>query len=190
MASSKQKDLLIHKPSQVRALSSPVRQSIVNAIKRLGRASIRELAAELGRAPSSLYYHMKKLEQAKLIHEVEVRETARRPEVVYALVAGRILLKAHTGSDALKRELDRLVRSHLRSMERALLKHLVGAQVDPGERAPLAQFRSQWVRIGEADRQGMQERLEELMDFMEAAAERAAPEDPVISLLITQAPME
>ncbi len=190
MPKAKQKELLIQKPQQVRALASPVRQSIVNALKRLGRASIRDIAGELGRVPATLYYHVKQLEQAKLVQEVEVRETARRPEVVYALVADRLRLKRHAGSKAWERELQRLVRSHMRSMERALLRNLIGVEQNTTGNAPLSQFRSQRARINKADRRALQTRLEELMDFLEKAAERAGPKDPVLSLLIAHAPTD
>lgn len=49
-----------------------------------GRASVRELAARLGRTRSSLHYHAGVLERAGMIKSVEVRGTGRERETVYA----------------------------------------------------------------------------------------------------------
>ena len=48
-------------PHQIRVLMAPVRMEIVEALMALGSSSARRLAEYLGRAPESLYYHLKLL---------------------------------------------------------------------------------------------------------------------------------
>lgn len=52
---------LIELPAQVRALRSPVRQEIVDALVSGGRASIADVASMIGRRPDSLYFHVRRL---------------------------------------------------------------------------------------------------------------------------------
>ena len=65
------------------AIASPVRQELLLALSE-GGASVRELAARLGRTRSSLHYHVGVLERAGMIKNVEVRGTGRERETVYA----------------------------------------------------------------------------------------------------------
>lgn len=78
---------------QMNALISPARVEIVSALEQLGQASVRELADRIGRRPSSLYYHLELLLKTELLQEVESRLSAGRPEVVYELVARRLVLR-------------------------------------------------------------------------------------------------
>lgn len=188
MAKRRPKEFIVRRSDQVRALSSPLRQSIVDALRRMGKGSIREIAQELGRVPATLYYHLRQLEDAKLVNEVEKRETARRPEAVYALVADQLRLDRQRSGPAWNREVDRLVRTHLRSIERALLRNLQLGEEHSNDLAPLAQLRVHRSRLGEADRQELQRRLLEVTDFVSEAAERAKDDDPVLSLLLAYAP--
>ena len=81
-------------PAQARALASPSRLEIVEAFGALGRASARELAAHLGRSPGAVYHHVRALEHAGVVREVARRPGPRRPEAVYAPVAGRLAVAA------------------------------------------------------------------------------------------------
>ena len=49
------------------ALISPVRQELLSALGLHGPCSVRELAAQLGRQPTALYYHLQILEKAGAI---------------------------------------------------------------------------------------------------------------------------
>jgi DNA-binding transcriptional ArsR family regulator len=70
-------------PGQIRVLSSPVRQEIVDTLASLGgRASVSELALQLGRPADGLYYHVRVLDQAGLIEE---GRSSRSGERVYRL---------------------------------------------------------------------------------------------------------
>src|SRR5215831_10287962 len=77
---------------ELRALVSPARQEIIDLLARMGDTTIAELAAGLGRPADGLYYHVRALQRAGLILEVdgrvegraELRIRAAAPELVIA----------------------------------------------------------------------------------------------------------
>lgn len=75
-------------------LRSGVRQEIVDALQASGARSIAELSTILGRAPDSLYYHIRQLLQIKILQEVEVRRSGRRDEKVFDVAAETIQLQS------------------------------------------------------------------------------------------------
>jgi hypothetical protein len=64
---------------QIKALSTPIRQDIVDTIAVLGSCSVAELANVLGRPADGLYYHVKALQHAALV-DVSVTTRRRRRE--------------------------------------------------------------------------------------------------------------
>ncbi|NMO13635.1 helix-turn-helix transcriptional regulator [Pyxidicoccus fallax] len=58
--------------AQIRLLSSPVRQELVDTLAALGgEASVADLAEQLGRPADGLYYHLRVLHRGGLVREVE-----------------------------------------------------------------------------------------------------------------------
>jgi DNA-binding transcriptional ArsR family regulator len=100
MSRRSRSDTLLLNRRQTGVLVSPARLEIVEAFAALGRASARELAAHLRRPPGAIYHHVRMLEQAGLIAEVDRRRGPRRPEAVYAPVASRLAVAAGTSPDA------------------------------------------------------------------------------------------
>jgi hypothetical protein len=80
----------IKEADQIRALESPRRQEIVDAVAAIGPCSIVELAEHLGRAADSLYFHVKKLVQVKLLLEKETRKSGRHVWAIYALPSRQV----------------------------------------------------------------------------------------------------
>src|SRR3990170_3327266 len=73
----------ISDPAQIRLLSSPVRQEIVDTLAALGgEASVSRLAEQLGRPADGLYYHLRVLVRGELVDESPSEE---REETVYRL---------------------------------------------------------------------------------------------------------
>ncbi len=123
-----------------KALASPVRQELLAAFGRTGRATVKELAKRLGRTPHSLYYHLELLCRAGAIALDSVgggieeadssspRRSRPSPAATYSRVrrsfvmpAGRTksLRKAQLkGVSAMLRLTDRDVRSALARFER------------------------------------------------------------------------
>ncbi|WP_369059474.1 helix-turn-helix domain-containing protein [Caulobacter sp. 73W] len=70
---------LVRDPAQVRLLSSPARQEIVDTLSALGgEASVASLADELGRPADGLYYHLRALVAGGLVEEVRASEQEER----------------------------------------------------------------------------------------------------------------
>lgn len=105
---------------EVEALVAPARQEIVDGLAALGPSSIAELALHLGRAPDSLYYHVRKLERVGLVERRGVRGEGVRAEAVYATPAPRVVLDWEPETPRERSSLMRLVGSLLRITERDL----------------------------------------------------------------------
>lgn len=84
---SKPKTYRIHKPAQVEAMGSAVRQEILDTIGRLGTCSIAEVASALGRPADGLYFHVRILLEAGLVVESGERNAGLRAETLYSTVA-------------------------------------------------------------------------------------------------------
>jgi predicted ArsR family transcriptional regulator len=104
-------------PRQIAALGSPARQEVVDGLQALGPSSIAELGASLGRAPDSLYYHVRALEKVGLVVRAGTRTAGPRPEALYD-VPGKLALDHEPGSRRERDSLARLVASALRIGER------------------------------------------------------------------------
>ena len=74
----------ISHPDQLALLHSGLRQEIVDVVCVSGPCSIAELGAYLGRAPNTLYYHVRMLVEAGLLLEAGTRGEGRSEEQTYA----------------------------------------------------------------------------------------------------------
>lgn len=83
---------LVLTSEQLTCLASPIRNDVFTMLRSLKRASVAELAQELGKSPESIHYHMGTLEKAGLIEPVAKRRTERRPETLYASTAEQFRL--------------------------------------------------------------------------------------------------
>lgn len=122
----------IKDPAQIRALESPMRQEIVDAITALGPCSITELAAYLGRAADSLYFHVKKLVKVRLVKEIEKRKEGRHEWAIYAM-PGRSARLVY--STAMKKSIRKVVAGALRLSLREF--NLALAEKNPRFTGPL-----------------------------------------------------
>ncbi|MCA8902600.1 MAG: helix-turn-helix transcriptional regulator [Hyphomonas sp.] len=77
---------------QLDVLTSPVRSDIIDHLVGQGPMSIKQLAASLGRQPSSIYYHIELLHKVGLIVEAGTQVSNRRTEVLYQTSAPRMRL--------------------------------------------------------------------------------------------------
>src|SRR5688572_9630588 len=110
----------VERPAQIRALASPARQELLDTLQALGRASVPELAAQLGRPADALYYHVRALQKAGLLREVERRRRGRHVEAVYATPEPdkRLKLSYRAGGKASARAVSSVVASMLRASRR------------------------------------------------------------------------
>lgn len=76
-------DETIDRPDQIRALCSPVRHEIHQVVLSQGKASVREIAEQMGRKPVSLYRHIDQLVEVGLLIDIGTKSTARRDAKIY-----------------------------------------------------------------------------------------------------------
>jgi DNA-binding transcriptional ArsR family regulator len=149
------------------ALASPARQELVY---QLGErpATVRELAAALGRTRQALHYHMARLERAGLVRGVGWRGRGPARERVYAVAQSRVVLAA-SRADSDRPAARRAVGAMLRLSGRELLQALESPEVRRRGSAPeLAGLRGK-ARLTSADLQ----ELHQLFGRIEALLRRA-----------------
>ena len=117
MAGRRRRTFTVRDPETVRALRTPLRREILEALIRVGRASVRDLASEVGREPAALYYHVHGLTRAGLIRKSGTRRGGARTENVYEPVATKIVLDRTVRSRPFVEALADLQRSTLRAAE-------------------------------------------------------------------------
>ena len=122
---------------QLRAVVSPIRQEITDAVIAIGPCSIGEIAAFLGRKPSALYSHVERLLAAGVLLEAGVVQHAGRPAMLVD-VPGRPYQVHYDISDARQRALLRqyvaaMVRNAARSIDRAMASGAPRAHGDDRE---------------------------------------------------------
>ncbi|MBL8762891.1 MAG: helix-turn-helix transcriptional regulator [Phycisphaerae bacterium] len=83
---------VIRSATQIRALASPARQEIVDALVAAGPASIGDLAGLLGRAADSLYFHVKVLIRVGLVVEAGERREGRHAAALYDVPARPLMI--------------------------------------------------------------------------------------------------
>jgi len=104
---------------QIRALASPRRQAIVDALDAIGPCPIAELASVLGTREDGLYYHVRALKAAGLVTESTATNGRGRPRLVLDLV-GRPLQLRYTPRN--QTAISRLVAHMLRDTSRSFDK--------------------------------------------------------------------
>lgn len=107
----------IRDPRQIEVLGSPARQEVLDGLQAVGPCSIAELAESLGRAPDSLYYHIRKLEQVGLVVTSGTRRSGARQETLYD-TPGRMTIDHEPSTKRERERLMRLVSGVLRIAER------------------------------------------------------------------------
>lgn len=105
---------------QIEALASPARQELIDALALIGPASIAELAEDLGRAPDSLYYHVRKLEHVGLVVRRGVRGEGPREEALFDVPGANMMLDTQPKGARERGHLLKLVGAALRMAERDL----------------------------------------------------------------------
>lgn len=105
----------IGRADQLRALASPLRQEIVDALESAGPCSIAELATHLRRAADALYFHVRHLVRCGLVVETERQKDGRHAYSVFDVVGRPLRIDRER---AAPRDLARVARGILRLAER------------------------------------------------------------------------
>jgi hypothetical protein len=115
--SSRPQGLPIANPRQIRALSSPIRQDIIDAVTAIGPCSVAELAATLGKPPDGLYYHVKHLLTVHLLRK-EQSDGSGRGELRLDVTQKPMYLDYQPARRANRSAVLRVIGAMLRSAER------------------------------------------------------------------------
>jgi DNA-binding transcriptional ArsR family regulator len=119
---------------QIRALVSPARRDILDAVTAIGPCSVSELAAALGRPADGLYYHIRPLMRARLLTGTGGEGNGLQLDVVNR----GFHLKYQPGSVANRRAVLRAVGAMVRSSERTFRRaYRPGTAVVSGARRNL-----------------------------------------------------
>jgi len=126
MASSAHKPYLIKQLDQIRALIAPARQEIIDALEVVGPATVAAIGAVLGRAPDSLYHHIRLLLKVGLIEVVETRVQERTREAVYDLSGPSMAIVYDLKDRRVRDSLEALSRSMTRIAHRDFARAIAG----------------------------------------------------------------
>lgn len=97
--------LVVEDPRQRRALASPLRLELIGQFTAGHAMSIAELAERMGRSATSLYHHIRKLEQVGLLRRAGERVESGRPKALYLPVARSFQLGAEPGDAGARRDI-------------------------------------------------------------------------------------
>lgn len=174
--------------AQSRALSSPLRQEIVDALESQGASTIAAIAERLGRRPDALYFHFKALERIGLLKRTGTVGSGRSEAAVFDL-PGRPLRLVY-GSTAAERQkrvgpaLDSLLRIARRDVRRALARESVEVS---GARRELWVARARgWLTQAQLARANAL--LSELFELLHSAPPRDGAEPLALAFALTPLP--
>jgi DNA-binding transcriptional ArsR family regulator len=144
---------VIRELRQIRALGSPARQAIVDALESMGPCSAFELGQVLGRTSDRLYYHLKILKKAGVVRSRRERNRAGRLHERFDL-AGRPTRLRYIPSDSKNvAAITKLVGAALRDAQRAFGKAFTpDAVVQGAGRTLWAGRRTGWLTVREVRR--------------------------------------
>jgi DNA-binding transcriptional ArsR family regulator len=91
-------ELHVDDPAVVAALYDPLRYRLFRLLDT--PRSVGEMADEIGVPANRLYYHVRRLVECGLVHQVDTRESGRHTEKVYGRVAERIRFSGELDLDA------------------------------------------------------------------------------------------
>ncbi len=158
----------IKRPEQLAAIASAVRLEVLDAFRVLGPCSIATVAAFLGRAPDSLYYHIRKLVKVDLLVDKGQRPTGQRYEAVYDAPARRLRTpfspQDTTHNTAVQRVYEKLLGLTERDF-RAAVRRGDLRSVGPGRNVRHGRIKG-WLSRSELQR--VQALLDELLGVLEA----------------------
>jgi DNA-binding transcriptional ArsR family regulator len=149
---------------QLTCLASPTRNQVFMSLRKLGKASARELAEDLDRDPELLHYHLKALLKAGLIRESGRRPTARKPEGLYEATASQYRLPDLVEQPELASITRKAVAAGMRETVRKYLAAAERAESEPELRRSMHIIRAN-LRLSPDDAQEFMRLIEAASDF-------------------------
>ena len=166
MTSSPTESIVIDDPETMKVIADPLRLRLLEALAR--PRTVKELAAAVDRKPDRLYYHLRKLVDVGLVHEVDSRMVGSVVERVWQVRYRKIAVNAAAATPALAGPLvdDALAR---------ITKGMAEAEHHPDDGAPRAILAMEVVRVSPEARAELAKRLSDLV--REVAAEHPSDDE-------------
>lgn len=103
---------------QLACFESPVKASIVAALRSLGPSSAKQLSGLTGGSAGALYHHLRKLTAVGLVRVAEVRPAETRPEAIYDLTAKEFFMRGEVGDQEFYGSIFRSAKNIMRLAQR------------------------------------------------------------------------
>lgn len=158
---------------QLRAIGTPISAAIIEELRFGGAMSAAAIAERIGKSAQGVHYHLGKLREIGLVRVAGERETGRRPEMLFEMVAHDVHLTQGRRTPGLRREMLRMCRLFLRRAG----EDYEAAVVDKAdERLPAGLRLTRSVtRLSEADVEELAAKLEAIDRWLD---ERDDPDGP------------
>lgn len=171
--------------AQLDCMASPVRAAIVRILAIQEEASIKELAASLGRSKTRLYHHVGALVEAGLLHGIERHASAgKKAETVYSLVSSRLSSAKAVGEQGGRAALANVARRFLNAAARRFAQAAADRDVrldGPDRRVSIRQLQ---IKADDALIRELNDDLDALIEKYSPLAQRAG-EPLSITLVVT-----
>lgn len=149
---------------QVRAIGSPPKLDLIDALGTLGASTVSDLANYLAKSPNGLYYHLRKLEEVGLVRSELRRGLSGREEAIYSLAHLSRSINPVQNPEY-REEVKRGVKLSLLRLERDHDGWVEMMQHDPQARDFGMLSRSR-VRLTQESAAELKRRLAEIMQFV------------------------
>lgn len=164
---------------QLRCLTSPVRQDMVDHLSAHGVMSIKELAASIGRKHASIYHHLKLLLDVGLVEETGSRVVNRKNEKLYATPSRRMRLNRALEDRANNEVLHDIVGALCRQTERDFSRGLADPDAYRGGGHQNLRF---FRLVNRPTNQSLKEINAKLDEIAEILWRDPDPDSPVVAL--------
>ena len=178
---------LISTVAQMEALTSPVRHQIHLAMEMLGECSVNELAERMGRVPETLYYHIRRLEKAGIVEQVDHRIVTNREEAIYQLKAKSLKVDPTKSSPRFLKAMTKGCGSLLRFAQRSFVRALESGADRRSSPKRSIRIEQVTVRLSAGNLAQLNERLNSLQEFLADADE--PDEQKMYVITIATAPL-
>jgi len=125
--------LFIETHDQWEAVCSGPRLEILTTLEALGPSSIAEIAVWIDRPPDTLYHHVRRLERAAIVRQIDSRKVGRHVEAVFDLAADELDFDIDIEAGRNLDRLERILKAHLKRAERLFVAAANARMIDFGD---------------------------------------------------------
>ena len=154
------------------ALTSAVRFELMTYLVACGPCSIAELAKQMDTRADGLYHHVRKLQAAGLVVENGFRRAGRQIEVIYDVVAEKLVFEG-IGADPNKQSLvSKLLRSVNRRCERQFEDALENGLISFSDENRTAYIRGDTTWLNQQELKRVQEHVDAILQIFAKGRQR------------------